>query len=442
MRNNNSGKSSRPVGASKSSRSVGATSSRPARGGKARTGGSEKPWTVAEDKPSRARTRDGDDKKSRIAAAERFLNEEGGKSAAKRRKGPRTPGDDQSPRSAPTDRPLDRDVPRPNRPERSNDSRGSAASSNANEVRLNKFLADSGVASRRGADDLIAEGAVSINGKKVYELGIKVNLKEDKVLVNGKPVRPDLRKLYILFNKPKGVMTTMEDPEGRPCIAEYFQNLEQRVYPVGRLDYDSEGLLLMTNDGEFAQRVTHPKHEVFKTYLVKVDGQPTEEHLRKLRTGVTIIGGRVAAREVERLRGTASEKYDWFKIVIGEGKNRQIRRMFEKIGFDVMKLQRIAIGRLKMGGLARGEWAMLTAEEVEKIFAADADSFEGRNRPQPRVDGTLPPKKTSYKQSRGPKSAKAMARDESSRSGANRSSNRDAGAKLKRTSVNARRPAR
>lgn len=289
---------------------------------------------------------------------------------------------------------------------------------NPGEMRLNKFLAESGIASRRGADDLITEGAVTVNGKRVYELGIKVNLKEDRVVVNGKPVRPDNRKIYILFNKPKGVMTTMEDPEGRPCIAEYFTNLEQRVYPVGRLDYDSEGLLLMTNDGEFAQRVTHPKHEVFKTYLVKVNGQPTEEHLRKLRTGVTIIGGRVAAREVERLRGTASDKYDWFKIVIGEGKNRQIRRMFEKIGFDVMKLQRIAIGRLKMGGLARGEWAMLTEEEVEKIFAADADSFEGRNRPQPRADGSHTPRKKSFKDRTRPKSAKALARDESSRRGA------------------------
>ena len=301
-------------------------------------------------------------------------------------------------------------------------------------MRLNKFLAESGVASRRGADDLITEGGVTVNGKRVYELGIKVNLREDKVMVNGKPVRPDNRKLYILFNKPKGVMTTMEDPEGRPCIAEYFTNLEQRVYPVGRLDYDSEGLLLMTNDGEFAQRVTHPKHEVFKTYLVKVNGQPTEEHIRKLRTGVTIIGGRVAAREVERLRGTASEKYDWFKIVIGEGKNRQIRRMFEKIGFDVMKLQRIAIGRLKMGGLARGEWAMLTEEEVEKIFAADAESFEGRNRPQPRPDGTMPSREKKFKGAKRLKSAKALARDESSR--------RSSGMGAKRTSTAARRPAR
>ncbi len=280
------------------------------------------------------------------------------------------------------------------------------------EMRLNKYLAESGVTSRRGADELIAEGAVQINGKRVYELGVKVNLKTDKVLVNGKPVRPEVRKVYVLFNKPKGVMTTMDDPEGRPCIGEYFKRFESRVFPVGRLDYDSEGLLLLTNDGDFAQRVTHPKHEVLKTYLVKVDGQPTEEQVHKLRTGVTIIGGRVAAREIERLKGTASDKYDWFKVVIGEGKNRQIRRMFEKIGFDVMKLQRIAIGRLKMGGLARGEWALLTPEEVEKIFHQD-ESLLRRPGERPGAKNRNGSRKNFSR--RGPKSAKALARDKSSR---------------------------
>ncbi|CAN5476632.1 hypothetical protein BH10BDE1_BH10BDE1_26350 [soil metagenome] len=355
-------------------------------------------------KPSRAL---GADKTKRSPASEKPARTE----AAKKTSNPFDTGIDNGPDQA---RPLDRDKPRRRGP-------GIRAEAvNPDEMRLNKFLAESGVASRRGSDDMITEGLVTVNGKKVYELGTKVNVKIDKVVVDGKPVRQEIRKLYILFNKPKGVMTTMEDPEGRPCIAEYFENLEQRVYPVGRLDYDSEGLLLMTNDGEFAQRVTHPKHEVFKTYLVKVNGQPTEEQIRKLRTGVTIIGGRVAAREVEKLRGTASDKYDWFKIVIGEGKNRQVRRMFEKIGFDVMKLQRIAIGKLRMGGLARGEWSMLTLEEVEKIFASDADSFEGRNRPVAGPDGKVLAKKKAFKNENRPKSAKALARDESSRNSANR----------------------
>lgn len=301
--------------------------------------------------------------------------------------------------------------PRQSRPAVARQS-ASQDAANPDEMRLNKFLAESGVASRRGADELITEGAVQVNGKRVYELGVKVNIKSDRVLVHGKPVRPDIRKVYILFNKPKGVMTTMEDPEGRPCIAEYFKRLETRVFPVGRLDYDSEGLLLMTNDGDFAQRVMHPKHEVLKTYLVKVSGQPTEEQIRKLKQGVTIIGGRVAARELEKLRGTKSDKYDWFKIVIGEGKNRQIRQMFEKIGFDVMKLQRIAIGRLKMGGLARGEWALLSEDEVEKIFSAresqKTSAANGTKSKGPRPRG-LPARQ------RRPKSAKSLARDEASR---------------------------
>lgn len=284
-------------------------------------------------------------------------------------------------------------------------SKTSTSSDSVSEIRLNKYLAECGVASRRGADDLIASGAVQINGKKVYELGARVDVKNDRVMVDGKPVRMETRKVYMLFNKPKGVMTTMEDPEGRPCIAEYFQRFEMRVFPVGRLDYDSEGLLLMTNDGDFAQRVTHPKHEVLKTYLVKVSGQPTEEQIRKLRMGVTIIGGRVAAREIEKLRGTNSDKYDWYKIVIGEGKNRQIRQMFEKIGFDVMKLQRIAIGKLKMGGLARGEWVLLGPEEIEKIFQRDAERLLSGGRALKRESG----------KHAGRKSLKAKARDESSR---------------------------
>lgn len=288
-----------------------------------------------------------------------------------------------------------------------------STATSSDEMRLNKYLAESGVTSRRGADELIAEGAVQINGKRVYELGVKVNLKSDKVLVNGKPVRPETRKVYVLFNKPKGVMTTMDDPEGRPCIGEYFKRFESRVFPVGRLDFDSEGLLLLTNDGDFAQRVTHPKHEVFKTYLVKVDGQPTEEQIHKLRTGVSIIGGRVSAREIERLKGTASDKYDWFKVVIGEGKNRQIRRMFEKIGYDVMKLQRIAIGRLKMGGLARGEWALLTPEEVEKIFYQD-EALVRRPGERPGLKHRKKGSRSNFSR-RGQKSEKALARDKSSR---------------------------
>jgi len=234
-------------------------------------------------------------------------------------------------------------------------------------IRLNKFLAESGIASRRKADELISSGEVMINGKKVFELGVRVDPKVDRILVSGKPVKPVTNKIYIMFHKPKNVVTTMEDPLGRPTIAEFVERLPVRVFPVGRLDWDTEGLLLLTNDGEFAQRVSHPRSDVPKTYLAKVSGKPSDEALRRLVRGVSIIGGRVRALHVERITRGA-DQYDWIKLVVGEGKNRQIRRMFEKIGFDVLKLQRVAIGRLRLGTLPRGEFVFLTEAGVAKIF--------------------------------------------------------------------------
>jgi 23S rRNA pseudouridine2605 synthase len=237
-------------------------------------------------------------------------------------------------------------------------------------VRLNKYLSECGVSSRRKADELIAEGAVLVNGKKVFELGTKVTPNKDRITVNGRPVKDQGKKIYILFHKPKNVVTTMEDPTGRATVADYFERLPVRVFPVGRLDWDTEGLLLLTNDGDFAQKVNHPSEEIPKTYLVKVDGKPTDQQLEKLKRGVSIIGGKVAAKHAERIRRGA-DKYDWIKLVISEGKNRQIRRMFEKIGFDVIKLQRVAIGKLRMGTLKRGEYVFLTEKGLDKIFQTE-----------------------------------------------------------------------
>jgi 23S rRNA pseudouridine2605 synthase len=274
---------------------------------------------------------------------------------------------------------------------KSQKSTGLNETSESTTVRLNKYLADCGVASRRRADELITEGAVLVNGKKVYELGTKIT-PGDRITVSGKPVKPTTNRVYILFHKPKQVVTTMNDPEGRPSISDFFERLPVRVFPVGRLDWDTEGMILLTNDGEFAQKVNHPSKEILKTYLVKVDGHPSDDQLNRLRTGVSILGGRVTAKAVERLRRGA-DQYDWIKISISEGKNRQVRRMFEKIGFDVLKLQRIAIGYLRMpSGLKRGEYVFLTEKGLEKIFEQER---------KPEQTGVKPMQKPQKREAKG-----------------------------------------
>jgi 23S rRNA pseudouridine2605 synthase len=244
-------------------------------------------------------------------------------------------------------------------------------------IRLNKLLAERGLASRRGADKLITEGLVVVNGKKVYELGIKVNPYKDKITVDGKPLKSKAENIYIMFNKPKNVITSMSDPLERPTIADFMEDVPVRVFPIGRLDWDSEGLMLLTNDGDYAQKVMHPKTEVTKTYHVKLEGQPQPYQIKKLLTGVSIPGGRVKAKHVEKLKQTktknkkTSEKNDWYKIVITEGKNHQVKEMFKKIGFDVIKLHRVAIGKLRIGTLGRGEKVFLNEAAASRVFLAD-----------------------------------------------------------------------
>lgn len=237
-----------------------------------------------------------------------------------------------------------------------------------NTIRLNKFLADCGIASRRKADELIEEGVVQVNGKTTFEMGAKVEPGVDRVTVRGKPIRQEHMKIYMVFYKPESVLTSMDDPMERPTVAHFLEKLPVRVFPVGRLDWDTEGLLLLTNDGEFSQKVMHPKEEIPKTYLVKLDGKPTEAQLEKLLRGVTIPGGKVAAKLVERVKVGDSEHYDWIKIIITEGKNRQIRYMFQKIGYDVKKLKRVAIGQLTLGALKKGEYAFLDKSGIDRVF--------------------------------------------------------------------------
>lgn len=251
-------------------------------------------------------------------------------------------------------------------------------------VRLNKALADAGVTSRRQADKLIAEGSITVNGKRVYELGVKVDPRKDKILVSGKPLKAKSQPVYAVFHKPKGLLTTMEDPEGRPTIAPFLEDLPVRLFPVGRLDWDSEGLLLLTNDGDWAQKVMRPQSEITKTYLVKVKGEGRPDALQRLRTGVSIIGGRVSAKFVEKIE-RGKDKHPWFKIVITEGKNRQIRLMFEKVGMDVMKLQRIAIGRLRLGAIERGRLVFLNDQMASQVFLPDMSGTEEDGRKDRQV---------------------------------------------------------
>ncbi len=237
-------------------------------------------------------------------------------------------------------------------------------------IRLNKFIADSGVCSRREADRLIAEGSITVNGKRVFEMGTQVHPHNDKILLNGKPIKQVTMKLYLAFNKPTGVLTTMDDPEGRPTIADYLKDVPVRVFPIGRLDWDSEGLVILTNDGEFSQKVSHPKNEVTKTYLLKLARTPTADQIQRLLRGVTIMGGKVSAKVFEKVKKGSGE-HPWFKIIITEGKNRQIRQMIEKINNDVIKLQRIAIGRFGLGTLERGELAYINEQSLSKLFQPD-----------------------------------------------------------------------
>ncbi|MCB0347622.1 MAG: rRNA pseudouridine synthase [Bdellovibrionales bacterium] len=238
------------------------------------------------------------------------------------------------------------------------------------EVRLNKFLATQGIASRRKADLLIESGEVTVNGKRVFELGVKIDPSVDKVKVNGKLVQAKSEELlYLMFHKPKNVITSLEDPLGRPTITDYLARLKTKVFPVGRLDWDSEGLLLLTNDGDFANQVSHPKYNIPKRYLVKIGGKITPTMINKMKRGMSIPeGGRVSAKRLERIAKKSTPQNDWLIIEITEGKNRQIRKMFGNFKLDVLKLHGVAIGGLELGTLKRGEFKVLLKKDLEKIF--------------------------------------------------------------------------
>lgn len=232
--------------------------------------------------------------------------------------------------------------------------------------RLQKIISEAGVASRRKAEELIVDGRVTVNGKKVSELGTKVVRGRDTIAVDGKPIGV-AKKYYILLNKPKGVITSLHDPEGRQTVAEYISDIPARLYPVGRLDYATEGLLLMTNDGELTNGLLHPSQEIYKTYLAEVAGIPSEEKLDRLRVGIKLEDGLTAPARV-RVIGKDEEKgRTQLEVVIHEGRNRQVRRMCEAIGHPVNKLKRVQFAFLTLEGVRRGKYRHLDRDEVARL---------------------------------------------------------------------------
>lgn len=234
--------------------------------------------------------------------------------------------------------------------------------------RLQKIIAAAGVASRRKAEELITGGLVSVNGQIVTELGTKADRERDHIRVNGKLLHGAERHVYLLMNKPKGYVTTLRDPEGRPTVMDLLRGLGARVYPIGRLDYASEGLLLLTNDGDLANRLMKAASHVPKTYMVKVAGNPTGEGLGRLREGISIPSDRgkrvrTAPAKIRVIRESANP---WYEVTLIEGKNRQIRRMFEEIGHHVEKIKRVRYGPLELD-VHPGKFRKLTIEEVTKL---------------------------------------------------------------------------
>lgn len=234
-------------------------------------------------------------------------------------------------------------------------------------IRLNKYIADCGICSRRAADKLIADGQVSVNGKITKEMGVSVDETNDSVFVEGRKIEPVSRYRYIMLNKPKGCICSVSDDKGRKTIFDYIDIKDQRLYPVGRLDYDTEGLILLTNDGALAYKLTHPSQDIPKTYIVKVEGTVPENDLATLRNGIELDGIRLHRAKIKLLEMEDEGKLSRFEITIYEGRNRQVRRMFESIGKEVVFLKRSAIGELRLGGLGRGLYRYLTEKEIELL---------------------------------------------------------------------------
>jgi pseudouridine synthase len=232
------------------------------------------------------------------------------------------------------------------------------------EKRLQKIISEMGISSRRKAEELILQNRVTVNGKPAT-LGMKADPEKDFIKIDGKLLTKPEPKVYYIFNKPKNVVTTLYDPEGRPSLIDYLKKIKYKVFPVGRLDFDSEGLLILTNDGELANRIMHPAKKIPKTYLVKVKGIPFEEDLNKLRKGITLKDSTTAPANIKIIRKTDNNA--WLEVTLYEGKKRQIRYMFEKIKHPVLKLKRIKIDGIQLKDLKPGELRIMTEEELKRL---------------------------------------------------------------------------
>mgnify|MGYP002510597253 FL=1 len=236
------------------------------------------------------------------------------------------------------------------------------------EVRLQKYLADAGVASRRKAEELIAQGKVKVNGQVVTEMGCKIDPKKDEVTFLDKKIdTKETKMVYIMLNKPVGYVTTAKEQFGRPAVVDLVKGVNARIFPVGRLDYDTSGLLLLTNDGDLTYKLTHPKHDVDKTYIAKLYGIPDEGALQKFRRGVTIDGVRTKPAKIQIIEKDKDGRFCTAEIIIHEGRNRQVRKMCEAIKQPVAQLQRVATGDLKLGSLEKGKYRHLTEKEVKYL---------------------------------------------------------------------------
>jgi len=234
------------------------------------------------------------------------------------------------------------------------------------EIRLQKFLADCGVASRRKSEELILQGKVKVNGKQITELGTKVMPNKDDITVEGKKIEQCNRNIYIMLNKPEGYITTAREQFNRPYIMELLSDVKERVFPAGRLDMDTSGVIILTNDGDFTFKITHPKHKINKTYIAEVKGFPDSAEMSKFKKGLKIEDYTTAPAEI---RLVAKKKFSSIvEIIIHEGRNRQVKKMCETIGHNVIRLQRTALGGLELGSLPVGKWKYLTKNEIEKIF--------------------------------------------------------------------------